>query len=155
MKKLFLALLIFLSTSFVFADSVFIEGFEYGNHDYTVPVGWTCVKNAFIAKKPDGTYVNLMEGWESVPVTVAKDHNGNPVGQDAIAKDWKVVAGTANFEGVCSSEYDSGMYHLMYDDLNGGVNALFCGHDHTNDSIIYQEDPEKSPVYLASGLCSG
>lgn len=49
MKKLFLALLICLSTSFVFADSVFIEGFEYGNHDYTVPVGWTCDDNSWLS----------------------------------------------------------------------------------------------------------
>ena len=96
------------------------------------------------------------EGWEYVPGTIAHDHNGNPVGQDAIATDWKVVAGTANFEGVCSSDYDNDMYPLIYDTtLNGKVNALFCGHDHTNDSIVYQQKEGKEPVYLAYGLCSG
>ena len=49
MKKLLLTLLICLATTFSFADSVLIEGFEYGNHDLEKPVGWTCDDNSWLA----------------------------------------------------------------------------------------------------------
>ena len=49
MKKSFLSLLICLITSYAFADSVLIEGFEYGNHDLEVPVGWTCDDGSWLA----------------------------------------------------------------------------------------------------------
>ena len=42
MKKLFLTLLICLTTTVAFADIVLNEGFEYGNHDYATPIGWIC-----------------------------------------------------------------------------------------------------------------
>lgn len=42
MKKTILALLLCLFTCNAFADSVFIESFEYANHDMTTPIGWTC-----------------------------------------------------------------------------------------------------------------
>ena len=104
-----------------------------------------------------GINEELPAGWTQVESVVAKNHNHEVVGTNAVntAEDWRVVAGTANFEGVCSSDYDNGMYDLIYDTLNGGVNALFCGHDHTNDSVLYQQKAGKEPVYLAYGLCSG
>ena len=108
-----------------------------------LPEGWT--------KETAG------DGWTYVAGTIAKDHEGNLVGQDAInsADGWKVVAGTGNFEGVCSSDHNNGMYDLMLS-LRDGVNALFCGHDHTSDSVLYQDAPEgKTPVYLAYGICGG
>lgn len=51
MKKSLLTLFICLIASFSFADSVLIEGFEYGNHDLEVPVGWTCDDNSWLAGK--------------------------------------------------------------------------------------------------------
>lgn len=60
MKKLFITLLIMFVSRLAFADSVFIEGFEYGNHDGEVPAGWTCV---------DGSWVT---GY------LEKDHNRKP-----------------------------------------------------------------------------
>lgn len=49
MKKLLITLLILLTARFAFADSVFIEGFEYGNHDGEVPVGWVSNDNSWLA----------------------------------------------------------------------------------------------------------
>lgn len=42
MKHLLLILLALALTSSSIASSILIEGFEYGNHDLTTPVGWTC-----------------------------------------------------------------------------------------------------------------
>ena len=42
MKQLLLILLALALSSPSIASSVLIEGFEYGNHDETTPVGWTC-----------------------------------------------------------------------------------------------------------------
>lgn len=49
MKKILLTLLICLTASLSYADSVLIEGFEYGNHDLQVPVGWVCNDNSWLA----------------------------------------------------------------------------------------------------------
>jgi hypothetical protein len=49
MKKILFTLLICLIASFSFAESVFMEGFEYGNHDLEVPVGWVCNDNSWLA----------------------------------------------------------------------------------------------------------
>ena len=49
MKKALLTLIICLIASLSFADSVFIEGFEYGNHDLETPIGWTCDDNSWLA----------------------------------------------------------------------------------------------------------
>ncbi|MBO7082750.1 MAG: T9SS type A sorting domain-containing protein [Bacteroidales bacterium] len=49
MKKLLFTLFICLMASFSFADSILIEGFEYGNHDLEVPVGWVCSDNSWLA----------------------------------------------------------------------------------------------------------
>ena len=40
MKKILITLLIMFSATVSYADSVLIEGFEYGNHDGETPVGW-------------------------------------------------------------------------------------------------------------------
>ena len=60
MKKILLTLLICLMASISFADSVLIEGFEYGNQDLQVPVGWVCDDSSWLA------------GY------LAKDHNRIP-----------------------------------------------------------------------------
>lgn len=49
MKKLLITLLIVFTAKFAFADSVLIEGFEYGNHDGETPVGWICNDNSWAA----------------------------------------------------------------------------------------------------------
>ena len=104
---------------------------------------------------PEGwTEEQAGEGWTYVPNVVAKNHDGEVVGKNAVKDDWKVVAGSANFEGVCASDYNNGMYELMLS-LSKGVNILLCGHDHTNDSILYQDTEEGTPVYLAYGICGG
>lgn len=42
MKKLLLTLVICITTACAFADNLLNEGFEYANHDFAPPVGWTC-----------------------------------------------------------------------------------------------------------------
>ena len=48
MKKLALTLLACLTASLSFAGSVLIEGFEYANHDFEKPVGWTCDDDSWL-----------------------------------------------------------------------------------------------------------
>ena len=105
---------------------------------------------------PEGwTAETAGEGWTYIEGTTAKNHDGEIVGKDAIKDGWNNIAGTATFEGVCSSDYNNGMYNLMLS-LRSGVNALFCGHDHTSDTIVYEDAPAGStPVYLAYGICGG
>ena len=53
MKKLLLTLIICLSALLTFADTVLIEGFEYGNQDLAVPVGWTSEDQSWLSGKFD------------------------------------------------------------------------------------------------------
>ena len=48
MKKSLLTLLLCLSVSFAFADSILFEGFEYANQDMTSPIGWNCDDNSWL-----------------------------------------------------------------------------------------------------------
>ena len=48
MKKSLLTLLICLITSFSFASSIFMEGFEYANNDLAAPIGWTCSDQSWL-----------------------------------------------------------------------------------------------------------
>ena len=48
MKKLLLTLLVCLTTTYAFAGSILIEGFEYANHDLETPIGWTCDKDPWL-----------------------------------------------------------------------------------------------------------
>ncbi len=107
---------------------------------------------------------NLEEGWTAdaagdgytyLDGVYTKDHDGNVVGLVAIADGWYAAKGTANYEGVCSSEHNNGMYDLMKS-LRAGVNGLFCGHDHVNNSVLYEAAGEgETPVYLCYGVCGG
>lgn len=114
------------------------------------------VKYVNFSDLPEGwTTETAGDGWTYLPGTEAKDHSGNVVGRDAVKDGWNNIPGTATFEGVCSSDYNNGMYDLMLS-LRQGVNGLFCGHDHTSDTIVYEEAPAGStPVYLAYGICGG
>ena len=75
-----------------------------------------------------------------------------------ILKDgWSYAAGTGAYEGCCSSDYNNGMYSLMKE-LAAHVNAMFCGHDHVTNSVLYETgmySKEDSPVYLCYGICGG
>ena len=96
-----------------------------------------------------------LAGWRYVDGAIAKDHDGNVVGKVAIKDGWYSANGSKDFEGVCSSEYNNGMYQKMKD-LRKWVNGLFCGHDHINDSVLYEAAGEgETPIYLAYGICSG
>ena len=48
MKKQFLTLLACLTAACSYAGSVLIEGFEYANHDFEKPIGWTCDDNSWL-----------------------------------------------------------------------------------------------------------
>lgn len=48
MKKLIFTLLTLLTANVVFADSILIEGFEYGNHEGETPVGWNVANNTWL-----------------------------------------------------------------------------------------------------------
>ena len=96
-----------------------------------------------------------LEGWRYVEGVTAVNHNGELVGKTAIKDGWYTANGSVNYEGVCSSEYNNGMYDQMKS-LRKGVNGLFSGHDHNNDSVIYEGTGEgETPIYLAYGICSG
>ena len=114
------------------------------------------VKYVNFSDLPEGwTKEQAGDGWTYSPGTEAKNHDGVVVGMDAIKDGWNNISGTATFEGVCSSDYNNGMYDLMIS-LREGVNGLFCGHDHTSDTIVYEDAPAGStPVYLAYGICGG
>ena len=76
-------------------------------------------------------------------------------GYTVVKKGWSLIEGTASYEKCYCSDYNSGMYDLMKS-LRAGVNALFCGHDHISNSILYETDLEgNNPVYLCYGVCGG
>lgn len=48
MKKIILTLWFALTATFAFAGNILNEGFEYANHDFEKPVGWTCDDNSWL-----------------------------------------------------------------------------------------------------------
>ena len=48
MKKLLFTLCLCLATTFSFAGSILIEGFEYANHDLVKPMGWVCDDDSWL-----------------------------------------------------------------------------------------------------------
>ena len=104
---------------------------------------------AFI--KDDDT---IETGWHYQPGTELLV-NGKKVGQTAVKDGWNLIEGTASYEKCCSSKHNNGMYQLMKDNRLG-VNALFCGHDHINNTVMYEDcDEGETPVYLCYGMSSG
>ena len=77
-------------------------------------------------------------------------------GYTIVRDGWKIVGDTASYEKCYCSDYNSGMYDKMKE-LRQWVNALFCGHDHINNTIFYQElkGEEKNYIYLCYGIGSG
>ena len=49
MKRFVITLLLLFAARFAFASSVFLEGFEYANHDGETPIGWTCDDNSWLS----------------------------------------------------------------------------------------------------------
>ncbi len=79
--------------------------------------------------------------------------NGEVVGYFVKKDGWNVIGDTRSFERPCSSEYNNGMYARLAA-MGAYVNGVFCGHDHINNTILY-EPALASPVYLCYGTCSG
>ena len=97
----------------------------------------------------------LPEGWH-----YADPENPFKVGDKiygyTIVKDgWALAGDCASYEKCYCSFYNNGMYDLMKS-MRKGVNALFCGHDHISNSLLYEEAlAGDNPVYLCYGVCSG
>ena len=91
-------------------------------------------------------YMKKVEGSE---VTV----NGEVVGYFVKKDGWSVIGDTHSFERPCSSEHNNGMYARLAA-MGAYVNGVFCGHDHINNTILYETEAV-SPVYLCYGTCSG
>ena len=80
MKKSILTLIICFITTFSFADSVFIEGFEYANQDMTTPIGWTCNDQSWLCGYLDKdhnrtphsgnwyAFTNAEDSWMFMPI---------------------------------------------------------------------------------------
>ena len=85
MKKLLFTLFILFAARIAFADSILIEGFEYGNHDGQVPVGWTCENNSWLAGYLDKdhnrtphtgnwyAYTDSAESWMFMPMFMSQE----------------------------------------------------------------------------------
>ena len=85
MKKLLFTLFILFAARMAFADSMLIEGFEYGNHDGEVPVGWVCDDNSWLAGYLDKdhnrtphtgnwyAYTNSAESWMFMPMFMSQE----------------------------------------------------------------------------------
>ena len=111
--------------------------------------------NSDKSKEEGWTFDTPAEGWTYIDGVYAKDHDGNIVGRVAIKDGWSAINGTVNYEGISCSQVNLGMYELMKK-LRVGVNGLFCGHDHVNNSVIYEQTEEgETPLYLCYGICSG
>lgn len=75
MKRVIITLLILLAVGFAKADTILIEGFEYGNHDGETPVGWITADDTWLCgyqeqdhnRKPHTgnwyAYTNSTESW--------------------------------------------------------------------------------------------
>ncbi len=110
------------------------------------------VEQAAVKYLPAGTAPDA--GWSEVPNSELTK-GGNVIGRLIVKDGWNVLAGTGNYEGVCSSDYNNGMYALMKS-LRTGINGLFNGHDHINNSVIYEEyGAGEDPFFLCYGTCSG
>lgn len=97
----------------------------------------------------------LPEGWHYAspeePVMVGDKLYGYMIVKDG----WSVAGDTCSYEKCYCSFYNNGTYDLMKS-MRKGVNALFCGHDHISNSILYEDDIKNDdPVYLCYGVCSG
>ncbi|MBR1513569.1 MAG: T9SS type A sorting domain-containing protein [Bacteroidales bacterium] len=82
MKKALFTILICLAATSSFAGSLLIEGFEYANHDMTVPIGWTSNDQSWLCgylekdhnRIPHSgnwyAYANAEESWMFMPISL-------------------------------------------------------------------------------------
>ena len=80
MKKTFLTLLVCLMATVSFAGNLLTEGFEYANHDFQVPVGWTSNDDSWLCgylekdhhRLPHSgnwyAFTNAEESWMYMPM---------------------------------------------------------------------------------------
>ena len=90
MKKTLLTLLICFITTFSFASSILIEGFEYANHDNEPPIGWTCDDNSWLCGYLDKdhnrtphsgnwyAYTNADDSWIFMPLYFSSELRYRP-----------------------------------------------------------------------------
>ena len=48
MRKTILTLLLCLAVASAYADRIFYDGFEFANHDMTIPIGWNCDDDSWL-----------------------------------------------------------------------------------------------------------
>ena len=97
----------------------------------------------------------IPQGWSYANPNDPLVVDGKIVAYMAIKDGWHLIRDTASYEKCYCSDYNNGMYDLMRS-LSAGVNALFCGHDHISNSILYQDPVDgEDTVYLCYGVCSG
>lgn len=80
MKHLLLTLLALALSCSAFADSILIEGFEYANHDFQIPIGWSCDDQSWLCGYQDKdhnrtphsgnwyAFTNAEESWMFMPL---------------------------------------------------------------------------------------
>ncbi|MBO6025967.1 MAG: T9SS type A sorting domain-containing protein [Bacteroidales bacterium] len=80
MKKILFTLLVCLMASYSFADSIFMDGFEFSNHDGESPCGWVCDDQSWLCgylekdhnRKPHSdnwyAYTDAQESWMFMPI---------------------------------------------------------------------------------------
>lgn len=73
MKKTLFTLFICLIASFSYANSIFIEGFEYANNDLTPPVGWTCNDDSWLCGYLDKDHNRIPHSGNWYAFTNAED----------------------------------------------------------------------------------
>jgi len=108
-------------------------------------------RNLLLVKLSEDGMATIPAGYEKIDgseVIVG----GKTVGFFVLKEGWSVIGDTRSFETPCSSDYNNGMYARMCA-LRAHVNGVFCGHDHINNTILYEAD--ESPIYLCYGNCSG
>ena len=85
MKKTIVTLFTLLISTFIYADGILFEGFEYANHDMTVPIGWTCPDESWLCGYQDKdhnrtahtgnwyAFTNAEESWMFMPLYMSSD----------------------------------------------------------------------------------
>ena len=97
----------------------------------------------------------LPEGWYYADPEHPLMVGDEIYGYMTLKEGWNLAGDCASYEKCYCSDYNSGMYDLMKS-MRAGVNALFCGHDHISNSLLYEDAPAgETPVYLCYGVCSG
>ena len=111
MKKLPLSLFICLFSSYCFADSIFIESFEYANHDMTTPIGWICDDESWLCGYQEKdhnriahsgnwyAFTNSDESWMFMPLGFSSQLRYRP-------SFWAISDGTFEVEFWVGNEAD-------------------------------------------------